>query len=387
MRIQYAVSSLVIGLALLLSLDASAAGKDKKRIAIGDPGVSAACIARTRTYAGTFAASLRTAIAETGRFSVVSRSQMHKILKEHEMTMTGLIDQSNAKTLGGFLQADLILAVELLCFDDHVELNVNLVDIETTEIVGAKRYTMKDLSKSRKAVNDLAKLMKKYAETGSMGEAGKGEVFQIVDSKAFADASEYIVKRIRYAIPKAVGTIEEINVYGETLKVKISYSGYDPWAGLKFKVVRDGEDVGWVYLKKAGRGSIEAGTNDDMSSFEEGDRISSEEFEPVVAFGFLEDVDEGVDELPDMFRERMQEILGQSDGVKPAEGNKISKLLQRLPPSPSKKDLANLHKAGVDLLVVGKFLGNSGKRRMDFDVLSTYDGKRVIEIKRDRIGL
>ena len=79
--------------------------------------------------------------------------------------------------------------------------------------------------------------------------------------------------------------------------------------------------------------------------------------------------------------------MDEADGVKPAEDSKVQKILMRMGERPHKKDLAKLHKAGVDLLIVGKFLGREGQRKLDFDVLSTYDGKRVIEIKRDHIGL
>jgi 3-keto-L-gulonate-6-phosphate decarboxylase len=53
----------------------------------------------------------------------------------------------------------------------------------------------------------------------------------------------------------------------------------------------------------------------------------------------------------------------------------------------NKKDLESLHKAGVDLMIVGRFLGKAKNRRVELEVISTFDGKKVIDIKRDRIGL
>jgi hypothetical protein len=311
---------------------------------------------------------------------------MRKILKEHEMAMTGLMDPENAKSLGNFTQAELVMSVEFICLGDVIQLNINTYDIETTEPVYSKVYEMRDMRKTSRALRDITKAMKKFAKTGKLSEGGNN-IWQLVDSKAFYDATEYLVARIRHAVPKAYGEIEDVNTYADSVKVNIKYSGYKPWAGLKLKVTRDDEELGWVYLKKKGRGVIEAGTNDDMSSFEEGDRVSSEDFEPVVAFGFIEDVDDGRDDMVDKFKERTYEIFGELDGINPAEGKKVMKILNRMGDKAKKKDLAKLHRAGVDLLIVGRFLGPSGKRRLDFEAISTFDGKRVIEIKRDRTGM
>ena len=80
----------------LLMLQASAMGAEKKKIAIGDPktqwAASGACQGHAPTYADTIANSLRSRIVESGAFRVMNREQMAKILKEHEMGMTGLSD-------------------------------------------------------------------------------------------------------------------------------------------------------------------------------------------------------------------------------------------------------------------------------------------------------
>lgn len=374
-------------IAVIFGLSFNALADEKKVIAVGEPSSLGRCKYYDANLAEAMMVSLRNYINQTGAFKVVSNRQMKAILNEHKLSMVGLVDPEKAKSLGDWLQADYLLSVDFICLPEHIELAVNLTDIEKRENVFTKQYPM-DLRKTRRTLKDLTKLLKRFAKTGETGgDAGDSEIFQLVDSKAFQDATEYIVKRIIYTIPKAYGTIEEVNVYGDELKVNIRYSGFKPWAGLKFKVEHDGEEVGWLFLKKSGRGKLQAGTTGDMSAFEEGDKISSEDFEPVVAIGYIEDVDEGEDRMVDMFKDRMQEIFEQSDGVKPAEGRKIDRILNRMGKRTRKKDLAKLHKAGVDLLLVGRFLGPNKNRRLDFDVISTYNGKRVIEIKRDRIGL
>jgi curli biogenesis system outer membrane secretion channel CsgG len=50
-----------------------------------------------------------TELAKNGRFSVVERSRLNEILKEHELTTTGLISESNAVKLGKLVQAPFIV--------------------------------------------------------------------------------------------------------------------------------------------------------------------------------------------------------------------------------------------------------------------------------------
>lgn len=376
---------------LLASLTALA--EDKKVIAVGDPNThwaqTEACKGYAPTYATSLADSLRSRIAESGVYRVVTRVQMGKLLKEHEMAMTGITDPNRVKSLGKLLQADFLLGVELICHPNTVEINVNLWDTETGESVFAKVYEQSDLESVRKALVTITKAIAEYGKTGRA--SASDDCFTVVDSKAFHDAANFMVERIHSTIPRASGAIEELNMYDGSMKVKINSSGFEPWAGLKFKVKRGDEELGWVFLKKKGRGVIDAGVlnNDDMSKFEQGDQVSSEEFEPVVAMAQLEDVDEAVENLGDCFRKRINEILGQSEGIKPVEDdNKAAqKVLMRIGKEVNKKDLESLHKAGVDLMIVGRFLGKAKSRRVELEVISTFDGKKVIDIKRDRIGL
>jgi TolB-like protein len=363
---------------------ASFAQAEKKKIVVGDPvtkwAVSGACKGYAPTYADTVARSLRTRIVETGSFRVVSREQMKKIMREHEMGMTGLSDPANAKILGQFLQADLLMATEVTCHPNMVEFNITLIDVETAEMVWAKNYNMKNLKKVNRALKDIAKLLKKYAKTGSIGDsAGKSEELMMIDSKALRDASEAIISVIEHTIPAVTAVVEDVNVYDESIKVKVR--GGKAWAGLKLKVDRDGEEIGWLYLKKKGKGKLEAGTNDEMSAFEEGDKASSEEFTPKVAIGYIEDEDEDNEKMVDMFKEGLIKEMSEADRIEPVEDSKVDKILQKMGKKTRKKYLAKLFKKGVDLLITGRFSGESGNRRIDFEVLSTLDGKRVTKIK------
>jgi curli biogenesis system outer membrane secretion channel CsgG len=356
---------------MVLALSTAAfAQAEKKKIVVGDPKTkwaqSSACRGYEPTYADTIARSLRSKIVQTGVYRVVSREQLQKVLREHEMSMTGLSDPTTAKMLGGFLQADLVMATEVLCHPNHVEFIVSLVDVESAEIVFSKAYEMRDLKKTSKAMKDIIDILKKYAKTGQIGDAGKSEAMMMIDSKALHDASESIISIIEHSVPRVSAKVKDVNVYGETIKVQVRGHG---WAGL--------------YLKKQGSGELEAGTTGDMSSFEEGDTASSEDFKPKVAIGYIEDEDEDNEKMVDLFREGLLKEMSEADRLEPADDRSVEKLIQKMGKKSGKKDLEKLFKKGVDLLVTGRFSGEAGNRRIDFEVLSTYDGKRVTKIKYD----
>ncbi|RME23959.1 MAG: hypothetical protein D6806_10370 [Deltaproteobacteria bacterium] len=375
----------LVAVGILMIASASLAG-DKPRIAVGDPttkwasggacsGVSA------NNYADSVARSLSTRLVETGAFKVLSRSQIKRIIKEHELVMTGLGDPATAKATGRLLQADFLLVTDVVCHPDHVEFLASLIDVETGEKVWAKTYEMRNLRKTSRALKDIAKLVADYARTGSIGKsAGKTEAMMMIDSKALHDAADAIMSTIERAIPNARATIEEVNPYAGTIRLKVRGRAFP---GLVMKVIRDDEEVGQLILKKKKRGMWEAVTRDEISSFEEGDEASSEDVKARVAIGYIEDEEEQDDKMVDLFKKGLVEELSQSDKIEVVDSSKVDRLLMRMGQKVRKSYLEKLFKAGVDLLVTGRFSGERGNRRIDFEVLNTVDGKRVTRIKYD----
>ncbi len=377
--------SMIVGLGSAIS---AADRNQKKRIAVGDfrtDGTQArACQGYASNHGDALAASLRTRLVETGAFSVLSREQINKVMREHDMAMSGLADASSAKILGQFLQADLLMGGDLLCHPGTVEFNVNLIDIETTEIVWAHNYNMKDLSKINRMLKDIANLMADYAKTGNIGKsAGTTEDLMLVDSKVLHAATQMIIADISRSIPAASARIEEVNAYGKSITVKISGAAKKVWPGMRMKVVRDGEDVGWIFLKNTGSGIVEAGTIEDLSVFEEGDRATTEDYKPKVAIGDIADKDEDNEKLVEMFKNNLLKELSESDKLEPAFGRDVEDIIDTMGENTDKKELEKLYQKGVDLVITGRFLGGNGDRRIDFEVLSAYDGKRVMKLSGD----
>jgi curli biogenesis system outer membrane secretion channel CsgG len=382
------LTCLIVSMIVLTGTIAAADKAQKKRIAVGDFTTNwthgRACQGHASNYGETLAASLRTRLAETGAFVVLSREQINKLMREHDMVMGGLADASSAKVLGQFLQANLLVGGDLLCHPTMVEFNVNLIDIETTEIVWAHNYTMKDLSKINRMLKDIAKLTADYAKTGTIGKsAGDTEDLMLIDSKTLHAATQMIIANIARSLPVASARIEEVNTYADTIKVNISGAVKKVWPGMRMKVVRDNEDIGWIFLKKTGSGLVEAGTTEDVSSFEEGDQATTEDYKPKVAIGFISDKDEDNEKLVEMFKKNMLKEMSESDKLEPAYEQEVENILDKMGETGNTKDLEKLYQKGVDLIVTGRFLGGNGDRRIDFEVLSTYDGKRVMKLSGD----
>jgi len=103
-------------------------------------------------------------IAKQG-FSVLDRANLNKILAEHKLTSTGLIDPDNAKKLGMFAGVDAIIVGTITARDQGVSLTAKLIATESAEILGAAKATFK----RDKTVDDL---IAKPASGGKVGAVG-----------------------------------------------------------------------------------------------------------------------------------------------------------------------------------------------------------------------
>ena len=102
-----------------------------------------------------------------------------------------------------------------------------------------------------------------------------------------------------------------------------------------------------------------------------------------MAVGFIEDEDEANDKMVEMFTEGLQKELKQADRIELADDSDTEKALQKMGKNVDKKSLEKLFQKGLDLVITGRFSGGQGNRRIDFEVISAFDGKRVTKIKFD----
>jgi len=114
----------VIWLAVLLSIGNGQA-LDKMSIAVMDlepQGVD-------RTIAQTLSEIMRTELLNTGRFEVLERAQMDRLIEEMKLQQTGLTDAQDAAELGKMLNVEKLIIGSVGQMGNTYQVNVRLVDV------------------------------------------------------------------------------------------------------------------------------------------------------------------------------------------------------------------------------------------------------------------
>lgn len=110
---------------------------------------------RTKDMGRIAAEWLITGLVETGRFDVVERRLMEKIMEEHKLGMTGIVDPESIAQLGKILGVKTIVSGTILTFEGVVEINARLISVETGSIIAAEKVR----ASSAQRLNDLVSLI------------------------------------------------------------------------------------------------------------------------------------------------------------------------------------------------------------------------------------
>jgi len=321
---------------------------------------------------------LETLLVEKGKFRVVDRKHLSRVIKEHELGQMGLTEMS--KELGRFIEADYLLGGSISALGDSYSLNAKMIDMETAEIVVAKSTTFKNLSKLRKACQFVAKaLAQRVYGTGSGNS--KAELFSMSDSRQFYDAASYLVGQMETMTSNVSGSIDE--VMGKKVMVQLEKKiNFRP--GIKVQVESDGfegtDTIGTLYITRMRpNGRSEATFQEEPMGLTMGQRFSSANFKNVVAVGPFEDAEEENDEFVKQFKKTLADAMGSASVISPADG--MDTLAGSITPGNRKSKLKALFNQGVDLLVTGRFIGAAGHRRLDMTVYNCFDGKKLKTIK------
>ena len=285
------VPALIIALVALgaLLFASSARAQEKKSIAVLD---FESPVEKQYFDMGKSTSDYLTAqLAEIGAYRVIERSRLEKILKEHELGMTGVVDPDKVKQMGKFLSADDILMGNITFLGDSFSINGRIVDVETGEIIGAKSSIFKDPTQLRVAVKNLARALSDLAKPKSGGSSGQSsaELFMGVNSRDFYDSAEALIREIAAIEVYVVGSITEVNTLNRKVKVASSMKT-GAREGLRLKVQKLGfsgpEDVGTIFITQVGTGFLDASyLEGDQVKFSIGDPVTSKKNRYKVAVG------------------------------------------------------------------------------------------------------
>lgn len=98
---------------------------------------------------------LVTALVQEGRFEVVERRLLTKIVNEQKLAMSGMLDAESASELGRMLGVKIIITGSVLKFQSMMEVNARIIDVESASIIAAESVK----SSSAVGLEDLTKEM------------------------------------------------------------------------------------------------------------------------------------------------------------------------------------------------------------------------------------
>lgn len=100
-----------------------------------------------------------TAMVNAGRFDIVERSLLQKILSEQKLVMTGMVDTGSATQIGKLLGAKVIITGSVMRLGDTFEINARMIDVESTSIISAEHEKTSNSSQLQSMVLSLSKKM------------------------------------------------------------------------------------------------------------------------------------------------------------------------------------------------------------------------------------
>ena len=99
-------------------------------------------------------------LAKVNGFAVVEREELDKVVTEHKLQATGLIDEKARAVLGKLLDAELIVTGGFTLDNGNLRIDIRAVDVGTAEIVAAASASgpkAKLLDTEKKAINVLVR--------------------------------------------------------------------------------------------------------------------------------------------------------------------------------------------------------------------------------------
>ena len=79
-----------------------------------------------------------TAMVREGRFDVVERRMLQKVLTEQKLAMSGVVDANSATQIGKLLGVKVIITGSLMKLKNVTEINARIIDVESASIIAAE---------------------------------------------------------------------------------------------------------------------------------------------------------------------------------------------------------------------------------------------------------
>ena len=97
---------------------------------------------RISEFGGFLAEEMITRLYQAGAFRVVEREMLNRVMSEHELATSGLVDESTAKELGKLLGVDAIATGTITDLGAEIRVNSRLIATETGTVFSAAAVTL-----------------------------------------------------------------------------------------------------------------------------------------------------------------------------------------------------------------------------------------------------
>jgi TolB-like protein len=98
---------------------------------------------------------LITGLVETGRFDVIERRLLEKLLEEQKLGVTGIIDPNSAAQLGKVLGVKIIVSGTVTSLEGYTEINARLINVDSASIIAAEKVRASSAEKLRDLVTRI----------------------------------------------------------------------------------------------------------------------------------------------------------------------------------------------------------------------------------------
>ena len=167
-----------------------------------------------------------TAFVKEGRFDVIERGLLTKILNEQKLGMSGILDETTATKIGKLLGVKIIISGSVLKLQNILEINARIIDVETASIIAAESVKSSAAVRLQDLVVRMsAKIIKNFPLEGYIVRRKTGKMKASIDLGRLAgvkEGMEFIVFKegqiIRHPKTKEVLDVETV----ETGKIVIT---------------------------------------------------------------------------------------------------------------------------------------------------------------------
>jgi TolB-like protein len=208
---------------LMLSASPAAADFKKTKIAVLDFQMQGKQYQNTDMGA-IVAEWLITALVKEGRFDIVERRLLKKILSEHQLAMSGVVDDSSISELGKLLGVKVIISGAVLHFQNIIEVNARIIDVANGSIIAAESVKSSSaVGLEELVVQMAAKIIKDFPLEGYVvSRQGEKVRIDLGKSAGVKNGMRFIVFREGEVIkhPKT-GEVLDVEII-ETGKVQIT---------------------------------------------------------------------------------------------------------------------------------------------------------------------